>query len=270
MRDITHNINYANAWLLNNRPNHNMITMERVAKRLKTGGLLSVESDAKTVKGSKQGFLTGILYFAPHKVCGLNLCPFAKTCIKDCLFNAGRGRFANVTEARIIKTLAWMHDPKAFKARLIKDIQKLVAKAKAEGLTPVVRLNGTSDILIERAFADVLMQFRTVQFYDYTKNPNRFDKLPSNYDLTFSFDGVNIEKCKEILTKGIGRVAVVFKDRLPDTFMGFKVIDGDSSDLRFLDPEGVIVGLVAKGSAKSDQANQSFVIDPATDRRCAA
>ena len=48
--------------------------------------------------------------------------------------------------------------------------------------------------------------------------------------------------------------AVVFKNKqLPNGYEGYPVIDGDESDLRFLDRKGVVVGLKAKGQArKSD------------------
>ena len=49
-------------------------------------------------------------------------------------------------------------------------------------------------------------------------------------------------------------MAYVFKDKLPKKFQGRRVIDGDQHDLRFLDPAGVIVGLIAKGSAKKAAA----------------
>jgi hypothetical protein len=39
---------------------------------------------------------------------------------------------------------------------------------------------------------------------------------------------------------------------MPETYMGIPVFNGDESDLRFLDPHGVIVGLYAKGKAKKD------------------
>lgn len=264
-------INASNQWLKQNRSKFNPITLERVVKRLLTSSsLLSVESDSKTRKGSKNGFLTGILYLAPHKTVGFNLCPFAKTCIKDCLFNSGRGRFSSVTEARIIKTLGFLLDPERFNQALIRDVNKLIRQAKKQKMIPVVRLNGTSDLLVERVFKPVLAEFPDVQFYDYTKNPNRFKNLPSNYDLTFSFDGVNQEFCQSVLAEGSGRVAVVFKNRLPDSFLGFPVVNGDTSDLRFLDPQGVVVGLIAKGSAKGDSADGDFVIDPDTDSRCNA
>ena len=43
------------------------------------------------------------------------------------------------------------------------------------------------------------------------------------------------------------------------TRSGFRVIDGDKDDLRFLDPKGVVVGLKVKGKAKQDKSG--FVID---------
>ena len=45
------------------------------------------------------------------------------------------------------------------------------------------------------------------------------------------------------------------------TFLNRPVVDGDKSDLRFLDGENVIVGLIAKGQAKKDQSG--FVINQA-------
>jgi hypothetical protein len=46
-------------------------------------------------------------------------------------------------------------------------------------------------------------------------------------------------------------VTVVF-DKLPETYMGKTVFDADDTDLRFLDPRGVVLGLKAKGRAKKD------------------
>jgi hypothetical protein len=59
-----------------------------------------------------------------------------------------------------------------------------------------------------------------------------------------------------------GRVAMVFEGKqLPKTFMGFKVIDGDEYDMRYLDEQGVIVGLkFKKVRNKIDTANNAFII----------
>ena len=53
-------------------------------------------------------------------------------------------------------------------------------------------------------------------------------------------------------------VAVVFRDAMPESWLGVPVIDGTTHDLRFLDPKPCIVGLTAKGSAKKDTSG--FVV----------
>jgi hypothetical protein len=142
--------------------------------------------------------------------------------------------------------------------------------ADRENLIPVFRLNGTSDIQWEnikiRDDKNVFQLFPDLQFYDYTKIVNRFDKkLPINYNLTFSYskeeDYYNgqIDNLSIKLLKKDINVAVVFRNELPKTYLGFPVVNGDESDLRFNDYRGVIVGLKSKGDAKKDDSG--FVID---------
>jgi hypothetical protein len=213
--------------------------------------LLSVESDAKTTKGIAFGYLTGILYLAPAtEADGIhNLCPMASDeCRKACLYGAGMaGVFPTIKEARVAKTLQYLSSPEEFKGLLAADIRKLVKFAKAGGLIPAVRINGTSDL--PQLALELAAIFPEVQFYDYTKIPRPWQRTRSNYHLTFSFSGTNLEKCLEALQNGIN-VTVVFRGQLPETWNGHQVIDGDVSDLRFLDPTGVIVGLKAKGDAR--------------------
>ncbi len=106
-------------------------------------------------------------------------------------------------------------------------------------------------------------QFPDVQFYDYTKIVARaYKPMPSNYHLTLSYSEADADYAEQVLTAvrdtGIN-AAVVFRDKIPATFKGLRVVDGDKDDLRFLDPQGVIVGLKAKGDAKHDDTG--FVID---------
>jgi hypothetical protein len=251
--NINKNIKASNQWLAKNRKKAKKITLKEVKNRLEKNNLLSIEADSKTKKGSKNGYLTGILYFAPHKITGFNLCPFATDCIKPCLFSAGRGAFNDVTRARIIKTLGWLMDSEKFKNNLRKDILSLVKKAKKRKMQPLVRLNGTSDILIEKAFKDILSEFPEVIFYDYTKNPNR-KNLPKNYHLTFSYDGKNKNDAIKHLKKGIN-VAAVFSGKLPKKLWGYEVINGDKTDARPSDKKGIIVGLTAKGPDKKTDSN---------------
>jgi hypothetical protein len=166
-----------------------------------------------------------------------------------------------IEQARIRKTRELFADRNTFLVQLRKDIQALVRKADRENMIPCVRLNGTSDLpWLGMRMAE---EFPGVQFYDYTKIPNAHLRTSPNYHITFSKSEVNAGECFSALTKGIS-VAVVFavkKGRaLPATYGGWNVVDGDLSDLRFLDPKGVIVGLRAKGPAKRDCAG--FVINP--------
>ena len=97
-----------------------------------------------------------------------------------------------------------------------------------------------------------------VQFYDYTKVLNYLDHGKKNYHVTFSDSGTNQRDIKKAMKPKGANVAVVFKDKLPLKWMDRRVIDGDKHDLRFKDPGGVIVGLVAKGLGKKVTKN-SFI-----------
>lgn len=229
--------------------------------------LLSINHDTKTIKGLEKGYLTGIMYLAPYTLGGKNICPFAKAagCIDACLYTAGRGIFNNVQNARLNRTKLYHRDINAFMNQLAIEITALEKTAIKKGLIPVIRLNGTSDIEWENIrfnyefihnkirSVTIFELFPDIQFYDYTKNPNR-DKLPKNYDLTFSYSNKpEFQKFNEIAIKKSMRLAAVFSDQnLPAYFMGLPVLNGDESDLTFLAPKNTILGLYAKGKAKKD------------------
>lgn len=231
--------------------------------------ILGIDTNAKTVKGSEFGYMTGISYLAPSDESGVaNTCPDASYgCRNACLFTAGRGAMNNVKEARINKTLAFFKNKNVWMKQLSFEIVRLVKKAGKEGKIPCVRLNGTSDLPWERVKLDgknIMEHFSNVQFYDYTKSVARMKeflsgKFPINYHLTFSRSEDNDADVNEVLALG-GNVAVVFRGSLPETFKGFKVIDGDLTDLRFTDEKNVVVGLVEKGRAKKDCSG--FVVEP--------
>lgn len=223
--------------------------------------LLSVSTDTKTIKGEKFGYLTGIMYLAPARVSGYNTCPMASVnCTNACIYTTGRGTFSNVQEARINKTKRYFEDRAQFMADLEKDILALKRKAKKQGLIPTVRLNGTSDLL-GKDYLDLMRRHNDIKFYDYTAVLHRFSlDLPENYSLTFSRKEDNDISCAAAIQAG-HNVAVVFEtvnDQLPILWHGVPVVNGDESDLRFLDPKGVIVGLKAKGKAKKDTSG--FVV----------
>ena len=141
---------------------------------------------------------------------------------------------------------------------------KLEFNEESKHLFPIEKhklKNGTSDIDWTRF--DIMNQFPDVQFYDYTKVLNRLSKsIPDNYHLTFSKNEVNDEECQSALNLGFN-VAVVFSTKkgspLPESYMGYTVYNGDETDVRFKDPKGVVVGLIAKGDAKKDKTG--FVVN---------
>jgi hypothetical protein len=148
------------------------------------------------------------------------------------------------------------NEREAFKTLLTKEIETHIRRTVKHELTPAIRINGTSDLpSLAIEFAN---KFPEVQFYDYTKNFKTLLRkdLPNNYHLTFSLSEINMSEALQALELGYN-VSVLF-EKMPDTFLGRKVIDGDKSDLRFLDEKGVIVGLTPKGRGKHDKTG--FVV----------
>jgi hypothetical protein len=222
--------------------------------------LLSI-GNPKILKGMKQGYMTYILHLAPADVSGHNTCPKATAgCKTACLNTAGRGGMFKkgettnmIQQARIRKTKFFFEDRENFLATLKDDIRKAIKQAEKKGLIPVFRLNGTSDIAWEKY--GVIQEFPNVQFYDYTAILGRKVSYLTNYHLTFSKKESNDMDVRLAASNGMN-VAVVFSTKkgkeMPSKYIGRQVFNGDDSDLRFLDPKGVVVGLYAKGKAKKD------------------
>lgn len=221
--------------------------------------LLSTSS--KIEKCKSVGVLAKVLYLTPG-----TLCPGATPgCLESCLgHTSGRMGFSTHTEARDYRTALYLERPIVFVKRLRAELTLLVAEALQFGLRPAVRLNGTSDLLWERFDPDLFSDFPEIQFFDYTKLSYRMVKFlngefPANYHLTYSVDACSPNESKYMLNQG-ANVAVVFWPFRPRTWWGYEVIDGDRHDARFLDPRGVIVGLLAKGLARVD--TQGFTARP--------
>lgn len=224
--------------------------------------------NAKTRKGEKKGFITYGLHLAPANLSGFNVCKDAsKGCAAACLNTAGRGAMSNVQRARIAKTRLFFSDKQKFLSDLWAEVKKSISSASRKEMTPCLRLNLTSDLPWEKIKFNgqsIFDAFPSVQFYDYTKSPDRMTAflsgaMPKNYHLTFSRSESNGSIAEAFLASG-GNVAMVFRKYLPETFKGFPVIDGDETDLRFLDGKGKIVGLKEKGLAKKDETG--FVLEP--------
>jgi len=219
----------------------------------------------------KQGFNTYILHLAPADLSGYETCAKRTAgCTAACLNTAGRGgmfkRGENtnvIQQARIRKTKMFFENRVEFMATLVKDIELAIKQSKKMELVPVFRLNGTSDLAWEKyevvrngqLFRNIFTAFPEVQFYDYTKILGRKVKDIPNYQLTFSAADGNDADVYRAIAEGLN-VATVFGIKktlpMPEFYNGLPVFNGDESDLRFLDPKGVIVGLYAKGKAKKD------------------
>lgn len=224
--------------------------------------------NAKTKKGEKEGFMTYGIHLAPAQVSGYNACYWAsKGCTLACLNTAGRGAMSNVQKSRINKTRFFFEKQKEFMLQLEKEIKTAIKSADRKGMKPCFRLNLTSDLPWEgykSGGLSIIEKFPQVQFYDYTKGFRRMQKylsgkMPSNYHLTFSRSESNGSQASLIATMG-GNVAIVFRGKLPKSFYGLPVLDGDKTDLRFLDKRGCVIGLVEKGMAKKDATG--FVVEP--------
>jgi hypothetical protein len=240
---------------------------------------LLTHTNPKVLKGEKLGYATAIMHLSPHKASGvMNVCSHASPgCIDACLNTAGHGGMGldadglnKVQAARIRRTRFFKTHKAEFMEMLIKEISNHVARSIKTGRIPAVRLNGTSDLPWENIkvgdAANIMELFPNVQFYDYTKVPvklRRKVKDVANYSLSFSLSEENDSHAKEAIEAGLNLV-VVFATRrnhdLPKTFWGAPVLDGDSTDLRFLDPSGLIIGLRAKGKGIHDKSG--FVRQP--------
>lgn len=225
----------------------------------------------KLVKGEELGYRSFGIHFAPSTISGYQVCASAsKGCTKVCLYTSGHGKFTRTQEARIAKTRWFFEDRPGFMATLDKHIRAAMRNADRAKLAPAFRLNLTSDVRWEtvevKGSRNIMDIYTDVQFYDYTKHTNRRD-IPKNYHLTFSRSEENDRDVALMFSKGYN-VAAVFNikkgDPLPTYYMGREVIDGDIHDLRFLDKQGVWVGLRGKGDAKKDDGF-GFVITPTQD-----
>jgi hypothetical protein len=252
------------------------------------GFRLLTPGNPKTEKGKGQGYWTFILHMSPADLSGYNVCPLATAgCKHACLNTAGRGGISRggiltydavasgvrneIQNARRLRTRAFFEHRAEFMALLIVEITKAIRRARKLGYIPVFRLNGTSDIRWESipigSLPNIMAAFPDVQFYDYTKLPNR-KHIPANYHITFSLADGNDAHAYAALNNGIN-VAAVFRDKstvaryIETGFvlggMQTPVACGDDTDLRFLDAPGHVIALYAKGNAKRDQSG--FVRD---------
>ena len=232
--------------------------------------LLTVSGNPKLIKGDKLSdkYLSAIMHLSPINT---RICPYQDIakCKEACLNTAGRGGIFKkgettnvIQEARKRKTNLFLDDRDTFMELLVKDIQAFIRKCDRLGKLPCIRLNGTSDIQWEtipiEGYANIFAMFKNIQFYDYTKIPTRKVSHIKNYHLTWSYSEANNKYARLFDTVPYNK-AVVFNGDMPSIFKGMKVIDGDKTDMRFLDRSNRVIGLKAKGKARKDTSG--FVIN---------
>jgi len=233
-------------------------------KQTKLSYLGNVEINPKLMKSTKvSNVKTYSLMLSPSNTSGYNVCPYSTPeCRLGCLHNSGRVKIEDksnknkIRNARMKKTKLFFEQRKFFMDWLVAEIEAEKQRANNEGFDFSIRLNTLSDIdwtEIKHNNKTIFDLFPNVQFYDYTKNHKMFDKqLPKNYHLTLSYTGRNLKKSIETLQKGYN-VAVVFDTpEFPETWNGFPVVNGDLTDYRPLDGNGVVVGLKYKELADKE------------------
>jgi hypothetical protein len=180
------------------------------------------------------------------------------------------GIFPRIMQARIEKTKWFFNDRKAFLAQLNKELASANRKCGKLGKIGLIRLNTFSDIAWENILN--LKQYTNLRFYDYTKSIDRAERSVRGdvryvhengerfYRLCYSANENTDMNRMDALIRSGGNVAVVFGDikyrnaknkgAMHSLWRGFPVVDGDSTDDRYNDPAGHVVGLRLKGNNK--------------------
>lgn len=252
----------------------NTLDLDEVKKEFATNGLMT--SNTKLQKGDKMNLGLELL---PSVLSPINTCEGAGACKYQCLAFSGLG---NILKSKSVLSGMELNAPLMTKARrtflyindrdwmyecLEMEIRSFASKAKLLGKEAYFRLNVTSD-LDWREFTSYLSEYN---FYDYTKAWSR--SSTPNYKLTFSVSELTTDTMiMEKINKG-ENLAVVFafpkgiKRVLPEYYFGAKVIDGDISDDRSNDPQGIIVGLKIKTPMGGINTDSAFyrIVNPEMD-----
>ena len=260
-----------------------MLQFTTISQAKKDTGLSylgGVSTSAKIMHSQKYSHQhTYAIYLAPAKTSGYNTCSHSTPeCRMGCLNTSGRAAIEifsglNMIEtARIKKTRLFYEEPEFFMQWMFAEIKAKQAKAEREGFYFSVRLNATSDIDWQNVKINdktIFEIFPDIQFYDYTKNHNKFKDIAPNYHLTLSYTGRNWSKCTAMLAKG-HNIAMIFNVKkeslIPAMYKGYKVVNGDLTDYRVDDAKGIIVGLkwkrIANRVNEKKVLNSCFVVKP--------
>lgn len=225
----------------------------KMLKELEISYFCGLNSSSKIVKGKKKNYNTLILYLLPSTQSGINVClASCLGCELACLSGSGHSRvndyavksgafeYNKISLSRLIKTWLVHFRRDIAKQMICHEIERDSKKYKEFA----VRLNGTSDL----PFYDIICKYEDIQFYDYTKMPNKYSL--DNYHLTFSYSTSKtnrIKHYKQALERGQNLAFPVIKEDYERILKLENTFEMDSTDLRFLDKHASKYGvLIAK------------------------
>ena len=220
----------------------------------------SINSSQKIAKGKKENYNSLILYLSASKNAGVELCSFASAgCRLACLVGAGhallekRAGKLTIARARVVKS--WVCHFRADLARAILQAEIITAQKSAQraGASFCVRLNGTSDI----SWNELIEKNPDIQFYDYTKNPERQPR--KNYHLTFSYSmRARLTHYKQALCNGLNLAVPIIKADFDKCLQLAKTFDADITDLRFLDKQRAGFALLRAKTTENSEAGEQY------------
>lgn len=179
------------------------------------------------------------------------LCVNDKYCRATCVVaESARAQYDNVKRSRAARTQFLTDYPELFLGLLL---ERLQFAHDRHGILDI-RPNANSDVAWER-IAPALFELIATwdgRAYDYTKRMDRVGFLADNYRTTYSLTRATRPDTVRRITGRGDTVTAVFPSvaPIPATWHGLPVVDGDSTDDRFSDPSGVVVGLKAKGKLR--------------------
>jgi hypothetical protein len=178
----------------------------------------------------------------------VNMCGNEGICLFTCLVFSGQDNMmksksmilSNTLKKRIRRTFLLIMDPDFALAKLTEEIQALSDTYQMVAL----RMNVFSDLDWVKALDPT--KWDNVIWYDYTK---KVSNLESSTKKSFTYSASEKDQDKDLialLNRGYNVAMVFHTNKLPSSWNGFKVIDGDEHDRRYEDPKGVVVGLKQK------------------------
>ena len=220
-------------------------------------------TNAKLLTAIDYGYMALGAQLLPGNKSGKEFCHDRGACFATCLDESGRGNMPNVKNARLWRSNLWNDHPTAYIDFMHAELYALERDAEKQHLKPACRLNTFSDIPWEDEAPSLFRDHPGVQFYDYTKSPDRARMgrkglMPPNYDLTYSWSEKATGQFGSMHLKHGGKIAIVGRDHdsIPQWMsrMG-ELVNGDEHDLIFLHPPGSVQVLTPKGKLKKNQTN---------------